>query len=162
MLKAYVDGSCFRNPDGPGGWAVVLVDQSGKTIAEHFGHDGCTTNNRMELTAAIKVFGLAPRAVGCIYSDSQYVVKGATLWLPAWKRRQWLTKEKEPVKNVDLWMELDRLYAPNRTGFQWIKGHAGDRWNERADELATAAAASIATPAERAAYEQFRQSGYRR
>lgn len=134
----YTDGACSGNP-GPGGWAFVLRHPaSGKEI-QRSGGEAATTNNRMELMAVIR--GLEaltrPSAVE-LYSDSQYVLKGLKEWLAGWKTKGWKTANKQPVKNQDLWMELDALQAKHAVTFHWIRGHTGHPENERCDELAVA------------------------
>ena len=132
----YTDGACKGNP-GPGGWGVLLT-WSG-TEKELFGGELATTNNRMEMMAVIE--GLSALKQPCsitLYIDSQYVLKGMTEWLKGWKARGWTTASKEPVKNVDLWQRLDALVntAGHKIDWRWVKGHAGDPGNERADALA--------------------------
>jgi len=133
-VVVYADGACRGNP-GPGGWGVWL--RSGEHQKELFGGDANTTNNRMELTAAIEA--LASLKVRCqvtLFTDSQYVCQGITVWLAAWKSRGWRTASKQPVKNVDLWQRLDCLNAQHEVTWRWVKGHSGDPGNERADQLA--------------------------
>jgi ribonuclease HI len=130
----YTDGACKGNP-GPGGWGVWL--QSGAHQKELFGGELLTTNNRMELTAVIK--GLTALKEPChveLFTDSQYVRKGITEWIHNWKSRNWLTTDKKPVKNADLWRELDTATRAHRIEWRWVKGHAGDPGNEKADALA--------------------------
>lgn len=134
----FTDGACSGNP-GPGGWAFVLQHPSSGKSRESAGSDPATTNNRMELMAVIR--GLEaltrPSAVE-LYSDSQYVLKGLKEWLVGWKAKGWKTANKQPVKNQDLWMELDRLQVCHKITFHWIRGHTGHPENERCDELAVA------------------------
>jgi ribonuclease HI len=133
-VKIYADGACKGNP-GPGGWGVLLV--SGSTEKELFGGEAGTTNNRMELTAALR--GLAALDGGAtvdIFTDSQYVQKGMTEWVHSWKRRGWRTADKQPVKNVDLWQQLEAAAARHTVRWHWVRGHAGHPENERADVLA--------------------------
>jgi ribonuclease HI len=141
VVRVYTDGSCKGNP-GPGGWGVVLRTERGER--ELFGGERQTTNNRMELTAVIRALEALehPSAVE-VYTDSQYVQKGISEWLSDWKRRGWRTADKKPVKNVDLWQELDRLAAAHRIAWYWVKGHAGHPENERADELANRGVGSL-------------------
>ena len=149
-LKIFTDGGCSGNP-GPGGWAYVMVletFQGRKIIAEDMDSDRDTTNNRMELTAVIealralkKLDGVPRRAV--VYTDSQYVQKGITEWIRTWKRNRWRTSDKTPVKNQDLWMELDSLAAELSLGWEWVRGHAGNEYNERCDRMTQEAIASI-------------------
>jgi ribonuclease HI len=134
VIEIYTDGACKGNP-GPGGWGVVLC--AGEHVKELYGGEPATTNNRMELTAVIR--GLAALTRGCkvkLWTDSQYVQKGITVWITDWKRRGWRTAEKKPVKNVDLWQQLDTLAALHEVEWLWVKGHAGHPGNERADQLA--------------------------
>ncbi|HKW38084.1 MAG TPA: ribonuclease HI [Burkholderiales bacterium] len=134
VVLIYPDGSCKGNP-GPGGWGAVIKAPQGER--ELCGSEKQTTNNRMELTAVIRALETLDRpSVVEVHTDSQYVQKGISEWLHAWKRRGWRTADKQPVKNVDLWRELDRLAAPHRITWHWVKGHAGHPENERADALA--------------------------
>ncbi len=127
----YTDGACSGNP-GPGGWGALLI--SGKTEKEISGGEAETTNNRMEMTAVIKALKALKRHCAItIYTDSKYVLQGLTEWLPNWKKRGWKTADNKPVKNVDLWQELDMLAAKHTITWQWVKGHNGDVNNERVD-----------------------------
>ena len=133
-VEMFTDGACKGNP-GPGGWGVLL--RYGAVEKELCGGETATTNNRMELMAVIQ--GLAVLKKPCLielFTDSQYVMKGVTEWLVNWKRRNWLTADKKPVKNVDLWQQLDSALAPHDVRWHWVKGHAGHPENERADQLA--------------------------
>ncbi len=133
-VEIYTDGACSGNP-GPGGWGVLL--RSGGREKELCGGEARTTNNRMELTAVIRALEALKRPVRArVHTDSQYVQKGISEWIHAWKRRGWKTADRQPVKNVDLWQELDRLAGQHEIEWQWVKGHAGHPENERADELA--------------------------
>ena len=133
-VDVFTDGACRGNP-GPGGWGALL--QCGQQTKEIFGGEPETTNNRMELLAAIKAFeSLKKPSQVCITTDSKYVMQGITEWLANWKRRQWLTAAKKPVKNVDLWQRLDQALQPHQVEWQWVKGHSGHPQNERADALA--------------------------
>ena len=133
-VDIYTDGACRGNP-GPGGWGVIL--RLGERERELWGGERQTTNNRMELTAAIRGLEALKRpVVGKVYTDSQYVLKGISEWIHGWKRNGWKTSDKKPVKNADLWQELDVLAARHRIDWLWVKGHAGDPGNERADALA--------------------------
>lgn len=133
-VDIYTDGACSGNP-GPGGWGAILR-WNGKE-KELFGFDPATTNNRMEMMAVIEALRSLKRTVPVrIHTDSQYVMKGMTEWIQGWKRRGWKTAGKEPVKNEDLWRELDGLAAQHPIEWFWVKGHAGHPENERADELA--------------------------
>ncbi|HEX9194158.1 MAG TPA: ribonuclease HI [Burkholderiales bacterium] len=134
MVRIYSDGACKGNP-GPGGWGALL--KIGERERELFGGEPQTTNNRMELTAVIRALeALSGPCTVEVYTDSQYVQKGVSEWIGDWKRRGWRTADKKPVKNVDLWRELDRLAGAHRISWHWIKGHAGHPENERADALA--------------------------
>jgi len=136
-VEIYTDGACRGNP-GPGGWGAIL--RSGEHVKELKGAEPLTTNNRMELTAAIQALAALKR--GCdvvLYTDSQYVRKGILEWMPQWKLRDWRTADKKPVKNVDLWQALEREIARHKIEWHWVKGHAGVPGNERADQLANAA-----------------------
>jgi len=133
-IHAFTDGACSGNP-GPGGWGVLL--RSGQHEKELFGGTPQSTNQRMELQAAIEALKALKRPSQItIHSDSKYVVVGMTEWLPDWKRRGWKTAAKKPVANLDLWQELDALALIHRVKWQWVKGHSGHPENERADELA--------------------------
>ncbi len=132
----YTDGACKGNP-GPGGWGALL--RSGKAEKELFGGEAETTNNRMELTAVIEALAALKRPCRVtLYLDSEYVRKGITEWLPGWKARGWRTAARQPVKNADLWQRLDALVqgSGHQIEWRWVKGHAGDPGNERADALA--------------------------
>ena len=133
-ILIYADGACRGNP-GPGGWGAWL--KSGTHEKELFGGERLTTNNRMELTAAIEALAsLKRRSVVTLYTDSQYVCQGVTTWIHGWKKRGWTTADKKPVKNIELWQKLDALNAAHTVDWRWVKGHAGDPGNERADALA--------------------------
>lgn len=130
----YTDGACRGNP-GPGGWGAWL--QFGERDKKIFGGAPLTTNNRMELQASIEALKQLSRACDIeLYTDSTYVRNGITKWINDWKRRGWLTAAKKPVKNDDLWRELDALAAQHRIEWKWVKGHSGDPGNEMADQLA--------------------------
>jgi ribonuclease HI len=130
----YTDGACSGNP-GPGGWGVVLRWQG--TEKELHGGDPQTTNNRMELMAAIKALESLQRPAHVqLHTDSKYVLDGITKWITGWQRNGWLTSAKKPVKNADLWRRLTDAMSPHQVTWTWVKGHAGDPDNERADELA--------------------------
>lgn len=136
QVVIYTDGACKGNP-GPGGWGVYL--RSGAVEKDLCGGEAQTTNNRMELTAVIEALKALKRPCHLlIYMDSEYVRKGITAWLPGWKARGWKTAAKQPVKNVDLWQALDALVSVggHHIEWRWVKGHAGDPGNERADALA--------------------------
>ena len=133
----YTDGACRGNP-GPGGWGAVL--SLGQHQKELRGGESLTTNNRMELTAAIRALAALNRPCNVmLYTDSQYVRKGITEWLPQWKARDWRTADKKPVKNVDLWQALEREIERHTIEWHWVTGHAGDPGTERADRLANEA-----------------------
>ncbi|WP_121012467.1 ribonuclease HI [Saccharothrix australiensis] len=135
VVEIYTDGACSGNP-GPGGWGAVL--RYGRHEKDLYGGDaGPTTNNRMELMAPIKALEslTRPSAVR-IYTDSTYVRNGILSWLGRWKANGWLTSARQPVKNADLWRRLDEAAAPHRVEWHWVKGHAGNVDNERADQLA--------------------------
>lgn len=134
QIHIYTDGACSGNP-GPGGWGSVLL--WGDHRRELSGGDRDTTNNRMEMLAVIRALqALKKPSEVNLYTDSIYVMKGMTEWLPQWKRRNWLTASKQPVKNVELWQELEAALQPHQVKWHWVKGHSGVAENERADELA--------------------------
>ncbi|MEY8877541.1 MAG: ribonuclease HI [Leptothrix sp. (in: b-proteobacteria)] len=134
VVVVYTDGACKGNP-GPGGWGAWLV--SGGHEKELFGGQRDTTNNRMELTAVIEALASLKRSCQItIYTDSEYVKNGITTWIHGWKKRGWKTADGKPVKNVDLWQRLEALCALHQMEWRWVKGHAGDPGNERADGLA--------------------------
>ena len=134
MIEIFTDGACSGNP-GPGGWGAIL--RKGETEKELFGGELQTTNNRMEMMAVIEALRALKGPVEArVHTDSQYVQKGISEWIHGWKRRGWKTAGKEPVKNEDLWREMDRLAAQHKIEWIWVKGHAGHAENERADELA--------------------------
>ena len=145
-VKLITDGACSGNP-GPGGWAAILRYNEHKR--ELFGSSPHTTNNRMELTAAIEGLKAIKEPVEVeVVTDSEYVKNGITTWIHNWKLRNWMTKEKKPVVNQDLWQELDEQVSRHKTTWVWTKGHASHADNNRADDLAT-----------RAAREQIRSGG---
>jgi ribonuclease HI len=130
----HTDGACSGNP-GPGGWGAIL--QSGGKTRELKGGELATTNNRMELMAAIQALEALTRDCRVeLHTDSQYVMKGISEWIHNWKRRGWLTADKKPVKNDDLWKRLDAARLRHQVDWRWVKGHAGHELNERADQLA--------------------------
>ncbi|MFA7439127.1 ribonuclease HI [Castellaniella sp.] len=133
-VEIWTDGACKGNP-GPGGWGVLMRHgQHEKTLR---GGEHGTTNNRMELLAVIRALQALKRPCTVIlHTDSTYVHKGMTEWLPAWKQRQWRTASRQPVKNADLWQELDALAARHDLHWRWVRGHVGEPGNERADALA--------------------------
>lgn len=133
-VAIWTDGACSGNP-GPGGWGAIL--KFSDTVKELCGGEQLTTNNRMELLAAIRALEALTRPVAAdIYTDSQYVRGGVTEWMKGWKRNGWKTSDKKSVKNQDLWEQLDKLIAKHEVAWHWVKGHANDLDNERADELA--------------------------
>lgn len=136
IVKIYTDGACWGNP-GPGGWAAILITPGHSK--EFSGAELQTTNNRMEITAALEgLKALKNPSVVHIFTDSSYLVNAATTWIPGWKARGW--KRKDGILlNVDLWQELDREMAQHQITWTWVKGHAGNRYNERADVLANRA-----------------------
>ena len=135
----FTDGACSGNP-GPGGWAFILKHPSSGKSLEESGGEGMTTNNRMELMAAIKgLEALHTRSKVELWSDSKYVLDGLKEWLPGWKKKGWKTASKKPVKNQDLWMQLDELISKHEMTFHWVKGHNEHPENERCDELAVMA-----------------------
>ncbi|MDP5218160.1 ribonuclease HI [Ruegeria sp. 2205SS24-7] len=140
-LFAYTDGACSGNP-GPGGWGVLMRAMQGDTVIkerELKGGEALTTNNRMELLAAISALETLERASKItVVTDSAYVKNGVTGWIHGWKRNGWKTASKKPVKNVELWQRLDEAQRRHDVTWEWVKGHAGHPENERADELARA------------------------
>ncbi len=134
VVEIFTDGACRGNP-GPGGWGVLL--RFGDVEKELFGGENETTNNRMELTAAIVGLNSLKRACQVhLYTDSQYVKKGITEWINNWKKNGWRTSDKKPVKNADLWQQLEAATHKHQIQWHWVKGHAGHDENERADALA--------------------------
>ena len=134
FVEIYSDGACRGNP-GPGGWGVLLRYDG--TEKELWGGEAATTNNRMELMAAIRALeALKRRCRVRLYTDSLYVMKGISTWIGDWKRRGWRTADKKPVKNEDLWRRLEELAAKHDIEWCWVRGHAGHPENERADQLA--------------------------
>ena len=140
-VEIFTDGACSGNP-GPGGWGTIL--RSGGVEKELSGNEKDTTNNRMEMMAVI--VGLEALTEPCevtITTDSQYVMKGMMEWLPGWKKRNWKTAAKKPVKNVDLWQRMEKAALKHALEWEWVRGHQGHVENERADALAVAARESI-------------------
>ena len=134
VVEIFTDGACKGNP-GPGGWGAIL--RLGQHEKELWGGEKETTNNRMELTAAIRAIEALKRPIGGrIYTDSQYVMKGINEWIHGWKKNGWKTADKKPVKNVELWQALDAAVSRHKIEWHWVKGHNGDKMNERADQLA--------------------------
>lgn len=142
IVEIFTDGACLGNP-GPGGWAALL--RHGESEKELAGGELDTTNNRMELTAAIMALeALKKPCTVALYSDSRYVIDGATGWLRSWKARGWKTADRKPVKNVDLWQRFEEAVAPHKVTWHWVRGHDGHVENERVDVLARNAATEIA------------------
>jgi ribonuclease HI len=138
-LLVYTDGACLGNP-GPGGWGVRILYPDG-TVRELGGREASTTNNRMELQGALAALqAIEAGASAIVYSDSQYVINGLTKWLSGWKRKGWMNAARKPVKNRDLWMQLD-AEDPERVAWRHVHGHSGDPGNDRADEIARGFAA---------------------
>jgi len=134
VIEIYTDGACRGNP-GPGGWGALLI--AGKHQKTMHGGDPETTNNRMELTAAIEALNaLKGHSSVILYTDSKYVMDGINEWMPNWKQRGWKTSAKKPVKNKDLWQALDEAAGRHEIDWRWVKGHDGNPGNEMADELA--------------------------
>ena len=133
-IHIYTDGACSGNP-GPGGWGVLI--QRANAEEELCGGAAETTNNRMEMMAAIKALEQLPAGEAVtLHPDSTYVMKGITEWIKGWKARDWKNSQKKPVKNKDLWLVLDELVSTRQVTWKWVKGHAGNKGNERADALA--------------------------
>jgi ribonuclease HI len=133
-VEIYTDGACRGNP-GPGGWGALL--KSGKLEREICGGDPETTNNRMELTAAIEALNALKRSSSVVlFTDSKYVMDGINEWMPNWKKRGWKTAARKPVKNRDLWRALDEATQRHEIDWRWVRGHDGNPGNEKADELA--------------------------
>ena len=150
-LFAYTDGACSGNP-GPGGWGVVLEARDGAALVKSRELSGAapeTTNNRMEMMAAIAALETLERACAVtVVTDSTYLRDGITGWIHGWKRNGWKTSNRKPVKNTDLWQRLDDAQARHQVKWEWIKGHAGHQQNERADELARAEIKALKKAAE--------------
>ncbi|MEQ1615714.1 MAG: ribonuclease HI [Hyphomicrobiaceae bacterium] len=141
LVTVYTDGACSGNP-GPGGWGAILM--SGPHRKEINGSEADTTNNRMELWAAIGALeALKKPSVVALHTDSNYLKDGITKWIHGWKRNGWKTADKKPVKNEDLWKRLELALKPHKIEWHWVKGHAGHPENERADELARMAIAEL-------------------
>ena len=140
-VEIFTDGACSGNP-GPGGWGAIL--RYGAVEKELAGGEAATTNNRMELMAAIAALEALKRPCRVkLYTDSQYLRQGISQWLPAWKARGWRTADKKPVKNLDLWQRLETAAAGHEIEWHWVRGHSGHPENERADALARAAIARL-------------------
>ncbi len=141
VIEIYTDGACSGNP-GPGGWGALLI--CGSHEKEIFGGEEETTNNRMEMMAVVKALEALKKPSNVkIYTDSKYVLQGATEWLKGWKAKGWKNASKQPVKNKALWQKIDSLLSIHNVEFIWVKGHAGNIGNERADELARRAIANV-------------------
>ena len=152
-IKVYTDGACSQNP-GPGGWAFVMLlknEQTEQELLRGSGGEKLTTNNRMELLAVIQALTayrekIVPKYTGypaVLYTDSQYVQQGISLWIKKWKLNRWKTASREPVKNQDLWQQLDSLASQLSLEWMWVKGHAGNRYNELCDTLAVEASKNV-------------------
>ena len=143
IVEIYTDGACKGNP-GPGGWGVLM--RSAGHVKEMHGGEAATTNNRMEMTAVIRALQALKRPSKVrLHTDSKYVQQGISVWNHDWKRRGWRTSDKKPVKNVDLWSQLDALVALHEIEWVWVRGHAGDLGNERADQLANMGVLEVGT-----------------
>jgi ribonuclease HI len=140
FMRLFTDGACKGNP-GPGGWAFILKHPASGRALEGSGGEPHTTNNRMEMMAVIAGLRVLRLPLTLeLYSDSRYVLDGLSKWMPSWRRRSWRTAEGDPVKNQDLWLELDRLLRPHSVSVHWVRGHAGHPENTRCDQLAASAA----------------------
>jgi ribonuclease HI len=150
QLKIFTDGGCSGNP-GPGGWAYIIIEEKDgkpRILAEEWGAEKDTTNNRMELMAAVAALEWAARLPDLqktvlVFTDSQYVQKGMSEWIHIWKQNAWRTSDRKPVKNQDLWHRLDDLAARFSIQWEWVKGHAGHAYNERCDQMTQKAIASL-------------------
>jgi ribonuclease HI len=144
-IKIFTDGACSPNP-GAGGWGIVFLYEGKKPFYQNGGEPN-TTNNKMELMAALTALQTlkTPHKVQ-LFTDSKYVQDGITKWLPSWKERNWQTAAKQPVKNKDLWQQLDKAAAAHQVEWHWVKGHAANKWNEMADQLAVAGRTALACP----------------
>ncbi len=144
-VEIFTDGACSGNP-GPGGWGAILRDPATGREKEMSGGEGATTNNRMELTAAVEALNALKQPCQVdLYTDSKYVMDGISSWIHGWKRNGWKTADKKPVKNAELWQALDAANARHKVSWNWVRGHAGHAENERADELARAGMAPYKT-----------------
>ena len=134
LIEIYTDGACSGNP-GPGGWgAMIIYNNDSSTLS---GGENLTTNNRMEITAIIKSLEMIEENSEIkIYTDSKYVINGITNWIKAWKKNNWISSNKKVIKNVDLWKKLDLLVQRKKISWQWVKGHSGNKMNEKVDEIA--------------------------
>ena len=139
----YTDGACLGNP-GPGGWAAIVYNNNSGEEKKLVGSDLKTTNNRMELIAVIRALEtLPPKCSLKIYTDSKYVINGMSLWIFNWKKTNWLSASKKPIKNRDLWMILDELCKRFSINWEWVKGHSGDKNNDAVDEMARGEATKL-------------------
>tara|TARA_B100001540_G_C15597931_1_gene547186 strand:- start:311 stop:751 length:441 start_codon:yes stop_codon:yes gene_type:complete len=140
MIKIYTDGSCIGNP-GRGGWAAIIIENNKQKIIS--GSEKYTTNNRMELIAVIKAIDSTKKNQLTIITDSMYVKNGIEVWINKWKNNGWMTAEKNPVKNKDLWVMLDKIEKKKKIKWEWVKGHSSNKLNEKVDQIARKEADSI-------------------
>ena len=140
MIKIYTDGSCIGNP-GRGGWAAIIIENNKQKIIS--GSEKYTTNNRMELIAVIKAIESTKKNQLNIITDSMYVKNGIEVWIYKWKNNGWMTAEKNPVKNKDLWVMLDKIEKKKKIKWEWVKGHSSNKLNEKVDEIARKEADSV-------------------
>ena len=138
--KIYTDGSCIGNP-GKGGWAAIIINNGKKKIIS--GSENYTTNNRMEIIAVIKALNTIKLKQASLITDSQYVKNGIEIWIHKWKNNGWMTAEKKPVKNKDLWTKLDKIQKTKKIKWEWVKGHSSDKLNNEVDRIAREQAESI-------------------
>ena len=138
--KIYTDGSCIGNP-GKGGWAAIIIKNGKKKIIS--GSENYTTNNRMEIIAVIKALNTIKLKQATLITDSQYVKNGIEVWIHKWKDNGWMTAEKKPVKNKDLWTKLDKIQKTKKIKWEWVKGHSSDKFNNEVDRIARERAESI-------------------
>ena len=138
--KIYTDGSCIGNP-GKGGWAAIIINNGKKKIIS--GSENYTTNNRMEIIAVIKALNTIKLKQATLITDSQYVKNGIEIWIHKWKDNGWMTAEKKPVKNKDLWTKLDKIQKTKKIKWEWVKGHSSDKLNNEVDKIAREQAESI-------------------
>ena len=138
--KIYTDGSCIGNP-GKGGWAAIIIKNGKKKIIS--GSENYTTNNRMEIIAVIKALNTIKLKQASLITDSQYVKNGIEIWIHKWKNNGWMTAEKKPVKNKDLWTKLDKIQKTKKIKWEWVKGHSSDKLNNEVDRIARERAESI-------------------
>jgi len=138
--KIYTDGSCIGNP-GKGGWAAIIINNNKKKIIS--GSENYTTNNRMEIIAVIKALNTIKIKQATVITDSQYVKNGIEIWIHKWQENGWMTAEKKPVKNKDLWTKLDKIQKTKKIKWEWVKGHSSDKLNNEVDKLAREKAESV-------------------